>query len=186
MTLNSYCYDNTGVSIAAGQGDDYYCYSAPIPIPANLDGAYINFVTGYASTAMWGWDINLYRNSTNALYFFWPTTPANSAGGVSTGMVYDALSAGSPIGPAQTYIVNSGTDGPAPYVNWQTTQTGKYLGVRFYNEVEGRLNYAWMQLDTGASSGFPAKVNQYCLRRSGAMILAGNTGSEMIFRNGFD
>ena len=116
-----------------------------------------------------------YQTGASALYFFWPTTPANSFGGASTATVYDALSSGATIGPAQTYIVNSGGGGPAPFANWQTTQTGKYLGVRFFNESTSAINYAWLQLNTGASGGFPATINQFCYDNTGAAITAGTT-----------
>lgn len=154
------------------------CSSAAVPVPANIDGVYLNLVTGATGTAgsgVAGWDINLYQTGASALYFFWPTTPANSAGGASTATVYDALSAGAPIGSGQTYIVNSGGGGAAPFANWQTTQTGKYLGVRFYNESTSAINYAWLQLNTGASGGFPATINQFCYDNTGATISAGTT-----------
>lgn len=154
------------------------CSSAPLSVPANIDGVYLNLVTGATGTsgsAVSGWDINLYQTA-SALYFFWPSTPANSAGGASTATVYDVLSAGAPIGPGQTYITNSGGGGPAPFVNWQTTQTGKYLGIRFRNESTAAINYAWLQMDTGASGGFPATVNKYCYDNTGAAIAAGTMG----------
>lgn len=154
------------------------CSSAAVPVPANIDGVYLNLVTGATGTAgsgVAGWDINLYQTGASALYFFWPTTPASSFGGASTATVYDALSSGATIGPAQTYIVNSGSGGAAPFVNWQTTQTGKYLGVRFFNESTSAINYAWLQLNTGASGGFPATINQFCYDNTGAAITAGTT-----------
>jgi uncharacterized repeat protein (TIGR01451 family) len=157
------------------------CSSTPQAVPANIDGVYLNLVTGATGTSgssTSGWDINLYMTGANALYFFWPTAPANSAGGASTATVYDALTAGAPIGSGQTYIVNSGAGGTAPFVNWQTTQTGKYLGIRFFNESTGVINYAWLQLDTGASGGFPAKINQYCYENAGGQILAGQGASQ--------
>jgi len=155
------------------------CSSSALSIPANVDGVYLNLATGATGTSgsgVGGWDINLYMTGASALYFFWPSTPANSAGGVSTATIYDALSAGATIGPAQTYIVNSGGGGPAPFANWQTAQTGKYLGVRFYNESTSAINYAWAQMDTGASGGFPATINKYCYNKAGAAITAGDTG----------
>lgn len=154
------------------------CTSPALSVPANIDGVYLNLVTGAQGTsggAVAGWDINLYQTGASALYFFWPSTPATSHGGVATGTVYDALTAGAPIGVAQTYIVSSGGGGPAPFVNWQTTQTGRYLGVRFWNEATSAINYGWIQLDTGASAGYPATINQYCYENTGADITAGTT-----------
>jgi len=156
------------------------CSSAAVPVPANIDGVYLNLVTGATGTAggsVTGWDINLYQTGATALYFFWPSAPANSFGGVSTGGVYDSLTAGAPVGAAQTYIVSSGGGGTGPYVNWQTTtaQTGRYLGVRFFNEATSAINYGWLQIDTGASNGFPATINQYCYDNTGATLNAGTT-----------
>jgi hypothetical protein len=155
------------------------CSSAPVSVPANLDGVYLNIATGATGTAgsgVSGWDINLYQTGTPAgLYFFWPSTPASSYGGVATGTVYDSLLAGATVSAAQAYSVASGGGGAANYVNWQTTtaQTGRYLGVRFFNEATSAINYGWMQIDTGASNGFPATINQYCYDNTGAAIVTG-------------
>lgn len=152
------------------------CSSPSLPVPANQDGTYLNLQTGGTSNSEAGtpgWDINLYASGvpTLLLYFYWPTIPADNAGGVSTGTVYNVLNSGDTIGPTQTYSTVSG--GPVPYANWHSGQTGKYLGLRFYNENTLALNYGWIQLDTGAGSGFPATVNQYCYDDTGAAIAAG-------------
>ncbi len=151
------------------------CSSPALSVPANLDGVYLNIVTGAngsTSSGVSGWDINLYQ-TTSALYFFWPTTPANSFGGVATGTVYDALTAGATVSAAQTYSVASGGGGPTNYVNWQTTTTGRYLGVRFFNEATSAINYGYLQMDTGATNGYPATINQICYENTGAAIAAG-------------
>lgn len=155
------------------------CGPGAVSVPNNIDGVYYNIATGTGGTSggsVAGWDINLYATA-SALYFFWPSTPASSHGGLAdgSGTVYASLSSGATIGPAGTYIVSSGSGGPAPFVNWQTTNTGHYLGVRFYNESTSSINYGWLQLDTGASGGFPATINSYCWEDSGAAITAGTT-----------
>lgn len=193
MTLNGYCYEDSGASIKAGDigvvGGDDYCSSSAIPIPASIDGAYINLASGAVGTggsSVPGWDINLYQTGANALYFFWPSNPVGTSGGVSTATIYDALGAGAPIGPGQTYITNSGGGGAAPFVHWQTMQTGKYLGLRLYNEATSSINYGWLQLDTGASGGFPATINKYCIRPGGEATSAGEARVGIIFRDGFE
>lgn len=153
------------------------CSPAAVPVPANIDGVYLNLVTNATGTAggsVAGWDINLYQTGASALYFFWPT-PATSFGGVATGTVYDRLTTNAPIGPAQTYSQASGGGGAANFVNWQTAGTGGYLGIRFLNENTSAVNYGWLQLDTGASGGFPATINQYCYDNTGIQITAGTT-----------
>lgn len=143
--------------------------SLALSISPTFDGTYLNLQTGVASATPEGapgWDINPYASGSQ-LAFFWS---ASTVGGVSTGTLYNVLNSGDTIGPAQAYIVfNSGEN----TVNWQTTQTGKYLGLRFYNENTSAINYGWMQLNTGAASGFPATVNQYCYDDTGAAITAG-------------
>lgn len=159
------------------------CNSAAIPVPQNIDGVYINLATNATGTSgggVTGWDINLYQTTptggTPGLYFFWPTTPANSYGGVSTDTIYDVLNTGAPIGPGQTYILNAGGGGAAAYANWHgTTQTGRYLGVRFFNEATSAINFGWLQLNTTATSGFPATINQICYDNTGIEISAGTT-----------
>ena len=154
------------------------CSSAPVSVPANLDGVYLNIATGATGTSgsgVSGWDINLYQTGASALYFFWSATPTNSYGGVATGTVYDSLTAGATVSSAQTYSTATGGGGPANFVNWQTTtaQTGRYLGVRFYNEATSAINYGWLQMDTGATNGFPATINQFCYENTGAAITTG-------------
>lgn len=153
------------------------CGPAAISIPADIDGVYFNIATngtGNAGGSVAGWDINLYLTGA-ALYFFWPTTPAGSYGGLSVGGVYSSLSAGAVIDGTGTYIVSSGSGGAAPYVNWQVASTGKFLGVKFYNEGTSAINYGWLQIDTGASGGFPATINSYCFENNGGAITAGST-----------
>lgn len=160
------------------------CSPAAVLIPENVDGVYLNLVTGAqgsSGAAVPNWDVNLYLGpaaTPTALFFFWPTAPTDSFGGVATGTVYDALAAGAPIGSGQVYSVASGGGGAAPYANWHAGQTGRYLGVRFFNETTSSINFGWLQLNTGsggANPGYPATINQYCYDDTGAQISAGTT-----------
>jgi hypothetical protein len=154
--------------------------AANLSIPANIDGVYLNLVTGATGTAgagTAGWDLNAYQTGTPAsLFLFWPTTPANSFGGVAAGTVYSVLNAGDPIGPGQTYSVASGGGGAANFVNLTGTTGDKLVGVRFFNEATSAINFGWMRLNTTATSGFPATIVQYCYQNDGSQILAGDTG----------
>ncbi len=138
--------------------------TTPLSIPQNIDGAYINLVTGLVGTAgasTPGWDVNMYATGAgNNLFFFWPGAPANAHGGTATGSVYNYVAAGAVIGPAQTYSVASGGGGDANYVNIRVTQTGGYLGVRFQNEATAAVNYGWLRMNTTATSGFPATCRE--------------------------
>lgn len=153
------------------------CGTTAVSIPQNLDGVYYNIVNGTngpSGGGVPGWDFNMYLTG-SALYFYWPTTPASSAGGLAIGTVYQALSAGAVVDSTGTYTTSTGSGGAANFVNWQTTNTGKYLGVRFYNETLSMINYGWLQLDTGASGGFPATINSYCYEDNGGAITTGTT-----------
>lgn len=152
--------------------------TANLPVPQNIDGFYLNLVTGANDSSgadVSGWDVNMYQTGAAALYFFWPSTPAGNFGGVSVGSVYSALDAGVPVTPASTFSIASGSGGAANFVNWQTANTGKYLGVRFFNEATSSVNYGWIQLDTGAAGGFPATLIQYCYQNDGTQIQTGGT-----------
>ena len=160
------------------------CGPSAVPIPADNSGVYLNLVTGAtgnSGSGVAGWDINLFRSS--QLYFFWPGIPVGSSGGLAVSTVYQALNGGALIDASGSYSNASGGGGPLYYVNWQTTNTGKYLGVRFYNEATSAINYGWLQLDTGAAGGFPATINSCCYQNSGAGIMA---GGDKIFVNSFD
>ena len=154
--------------------------TTPFAIPATPDGAYINLVTGAAGTSSGstaGWDINTYQLGvgSGAMYFYWPSTPTNSHGGTATGSVYNYIAAGATVGPASTFSVASGSGGPVNYVNINVTQTGGYLGVRFWNEATSAINYGWLQMNTTAPDGFPATITSYCYDDTGAAITAGTT-----------
>lgn len=151
--------------------------TVPLSIPANIDGAYINLVTGASGTsggAVAGWDVNMYLTG-DGLYFFWPTAPANSYGGVATGTVYNYLADGSPIGSAQTFSLASGSGGATNYVNFRATASGGNLGVRFFNEATSAINYGWVELSLTAPTGFPATITGFCYDNTGASINAGTT-----------
>ena len=77
------------------------------------------------------------------------------------------LQRGARIGPQGTiwYAPNSG-----PLDNWLPGATG-YLGLVFYNEQAGRLNYGYVHLQAGSGAGFPATVLDYAYDRSGAEIV---------------
>lgn len=47
--------------------------------------------------------------------------------------------------------------------------------MRICNESTSSINYAWLQMNTGASGGFPATINQICHENTGVAITAGTT-----------
>ncbi len=155
------------------------CNTAPVPInvPQTTAGVYINLVTGVTGTTpatAVGWDFNPWGSTT--LYWGFPTTPATSHGYVSDGTVSLVLSAGATIGPAQTYLTTASTTSMAP---WRAGVTGGFLGLRFYNEGTATINYGWLEINTGVTTGYPASIVEYCYDDTGAEITAGTVPVEL-------
>ena len=135
--------------------------SLAVVVPNNLSGISYNVVTGATgndTSPPSGWDINFYSTSpTPALALFWPTTPANSHGGVAAGAAYAALETGAVVGPSRTFIT---TAGATAFANFQTPTGRKTLGIRFFNDASGALHYGYIVIDTTASNGFPATIRR--------------------------
>lgn len=113
--ISSLCALVAGASSLAATVD-----SGPlaVAVPATSSGIIYNVVTGVTGTndaaPPAGWDINFYSTSpTPALALFWPTTPANSHGGVAAGAAYAALETGAVVGPSRTFITTASNGFPA-------------------------------------------------------------------------
>lgn len=149
------------------------------PVPADLDGIAIDLVTG----AHGPWDgntiadINLYSADDAqfgpSLHVYWYADLVTQAfvGGLidvttSGGVHYSVLQRGATVGPDGTiwYAPNSG-----PLDNWLPGATG-YLGLQFWNEQTGQVNFGYVHLRAGDAAGFPATVLDYAYDRSGAAI----------------
>jgi hypothetical protein len=107
-------------------------------VPYNIDGFYLNLVTGATGTATFaGYDINPYfsgSGTASALFrFLTPTTGGTvGAGGIATPQAPGAV-----IGPGLTFAAgvisaNSATPGIATF------------GIRFVNEATGATNYGYI------------------------------------------
>lgn len=144
---------------------------ANIPVPATFNGVYINFVTGTATPTTAGspgWDFGPWGTST--LNFFWPSTPANTFGGVTLDTTtYAILPAGANVSAASTF-----TNG-ATTAAYQAGNSTGYLGLRFFNEATSAINYGWALITTTAPTGHPAIVVQYCYQNDGSAITTGTT-----------
>jgi hypothetical protein len=142
-----------------------------ITIPANIDGVYFNVVTaatGTAGASVAGWDVNLYQTGAG-LTFFWPSTPANSSGGVVAGTVYAPQPVGASIGPTSTFALTSGGGGDPPFANFRVTGDHN-LGIRFFNEATGAINFGYVTIRATAPSGFPASIIRYVYENNGTAI----------------
>lgn len=107
-------------------------------VPYNIDGFYLNVVTGATATSSFaGYDINPYfsgSGTASALFrFLTPTTGGTvGAGGIAT-----PLGAGATIGPASVFasgVINAN----------QATPGTNYFGFKFINESTGITNYGYL------------------------------------------
>ena len=143
-----------------------------ISVPNNIDGVYINLVTGTTGTsgsAVPGWDINVYNNN-GGLTFYGSASPAGF------------LATGTPGTSAEARALAEGTviDSTGQYNQFQTRGTafqagGNFVaGFRFLNEVTGVLNYGYARLTTtaavGDNAGFPATITQLVYENTGGAI----------------
>lgn len=160
------------------------CSTPALPVPQNIDGVYINLVTGAtgsSGSAVTGWDFNPYASSTGTLLSF---NAAPGAGYASTAGQIDALSAGASIGPSSTYLTGIQTSATAMGTYRAGVDSTTYLGFRFTES--GNTYYGWLDLNTTGPNGFPTTFNGYCYEDTGAPISAGEDGTDIIFENGFD
>lgn len=145
-------------------------FSTPISVPNTFDGVYINLLTGASAglgSGVAGWDFNPY-NSGTSLSFFWSGTPASSSGGVAgatTGPYLD-LAAGSNVSSASTFSAVTATAQTTAFQNVGTHT----LGFRFFNEGTAAINYGFMTLSTGGTTGFPLTVTGWSFENTGAAI----------------
>lgn len=149
--------------------DGAYIFSgqANIPIPANIDGVYLNVVTWWTGTsgaATPGWDINPFLFSGQGAIF------TDTGGGLvstsASGGVYNVPQA-SVVGPASIYDTGIATGTPDSLLNPLT------VGFRFINEVAGnQVQYGWMTLRLPQVDA-PGVVYDWCYEDSGLPIVVG-------------
>lgn len=161
------------------------CAAPSLSIPQNIDGLYINLVTGATGTsgsAVTGWDFNPYASSSSTLLSF--NAAAAGAGYASSGGVISALSAGTVIDASTTFLTGIQTNATVMGTYRAGVTNATYLGYRFTES--GNTYYAWLAVTTTAPNGFPMMLDEYCYEDTGAMIHAGDMQGDTIFRNGFD
>jgi hypothetical protein len=142
--------------------------SAPINIPNNIDGVYLNVVTGATGTlgaTVLGWDIDPY-NTSAGFTFFSPSSPV-SQGVLWNGSQAMVLNAGDAISSAGSFHA-----GVTAAAGFQTEGT-HFVGFRFLNEATTVIDYGWLRISNGATGGFPAFITAYGYDDSGASITAG-------------
>jgi hypothetical protein len=128
----------------------------PIPIEQNIDGLYLNVVTGTAANGnVGGWDINIYFN--NARISFWSPT---GGGYLGSGSEVSLLGPGDVIGPGSTFLSAPNIAGGYSAPDFESGAVG-FFGFRFINEGGGTTHYGWAELSTGGDAGFPAAILRY-------------------------
>ena len=161
---------------AAHQADAGIVWSGivNINIPSNIDGVYLNVITGQSGSAgssVSGWDLNPY--SASNLTFFSPTGGGMVRGlGSSTSLV-DNLAYLTVIGSSQAYGSGSVETTGATAMNLNSSEN--LVGFRFVNEATGATHYGWARLQfTGTSFSQPRAIVEYAYESTaGASIQAG-------------
>lgn len=147
-------------------------YSGPvnISIPNDIDGIYMNLVTGVFSnvaTNVPGWDINPYTATTFNLWGA-DTSTWFSPSGLIAGPY--PIANGTVVGPPTTnfFRPGGGTDiGPQVTLN-----AANLFGVKFNNESGNAVTYGWVEITFGADAGTRA-ITGYAYELSGNSIIAG-------------
>jgi len=143
----------TAVAVAAATGagmvgtesqadaDVVYFIGVNINIPSNIDGVYLDVVTGQTGTAGFaGYDVNPYSATT--MNFFSP-------GGTNHGFVQAAagggtasLAYGTQIDATRTFANAAASITNEPWV----LNASNLVGFRFTHEGTGQLHYGWMEI----------------------------------------
>ncbi len=140
-------------------------------VPFNIDGVYLNLVTGTAATSgsdAPGYDINpYYSGAAGVTPAFRILMPSASAGGiVGAAGAATALSAGTVIGLGSSFLngLVNGTRTSVP--------TTSVFGINFLNEATGATNYGYLTISQSANPVVAGSVRilGYSFENSGASI----------------
>lgn len=166
------CASAAGASLTGVQSAEAaIIYSGPISIniPSNLDGVYLNVVsgvTGSSSAATPGWDINIY--GLTDLILFSPMLPAGGTYVGSSGFFNLALE--TVIGPGSPF--SSGTISASSPIPLAFNSANNLIGFRFQNEALGnQLQYGWFRIYLSGTPGAqPRMMVDYAYENTGAAI----------------
>ncbi len=141
-----------GVGAAAANAAVVQSPVMNLAIPVNIDGVYVNVVTGAtASSSFAGYDINPYSSS--SLTWFSPGAPNHGcvAGGGSSATLVDNLALGSIIGGASVFATNTASESSGSTA-FAFNSSNNYVGFRFEDATLGAgVRYGYMQIKLGAS-----------------------------------
>jgi hypothetical protein len=151
------CAASAGVGLVgdASTAQAAIVYSGPvnIAIPDNIDGVYMNIVTGATGSSggsVAGWDINPYSALPGEFYLWGPTTNTWFSSSGLVGGPYP-LAANTLIeGPNPAFFRPGGSLNVGTQV---TLNAPNLFGFRFTNEGGGTNHFAWMEITFGATAG---------------------------------
>jgi len=148
---------------AAHQADAGIVWSGivNINIPSNVDGVYMNVITGQtgtSGTSVSGWDINPYGGT--GLAFFSNTGGGYVRGLGSSSTLIDNLAFGTLINASQAF--GSGTIETTGSTSMNVNSSENLVGFRFVNEAGGTTHYGWMRIQfTGTTFSQPRAIVEY-------------------------
>ncbi|MBX3364535.1 MAG: PEP-CTERM sorting domain-containing protein [Phycisphaeraceae bacterium] len=169
------CAAAAGASVAAvGVAEAQIIHSGPvnIVIPDNLDGIYMNIVTGATGStggSVSGWDINPYSATGPGTHFnLWGPTTTTWA---ELGGLFN-LPFGTMIDPLSTFSRPGGGTNLAGQMNLNSDSN--LLGFRFTHEGNGnQIHFGWIRMEFGAGVGTRAIVEYAYESTAGRGIGAG-------------
>ena len=164
----------TALMAIAAPAQAVIVFSGPvsIAIPDDIDGVYLNVVTGAAAASPpAGWDLNPYSALPGGFYLWGATTTTWFSPSGVVGGPYP-LTAGTMIAGATTtfFRPGGGTD-----VGTQVTLNATNLfGFRFANEslLGSPNNFGWIAIQFGADAG-TRTITGYAYQNDGTGIMAG-------------
>lgn len=163
---------------AEQRADAYIVWSGilNINIPSNVDGVYLNVITGQSAatgTGAPGWDVNPY-GGTNLQFF------ANTGGGYVRGLgssatLVDNLAFNTVIGASQSFGSGTGGVETTGATAFNVNSSQNLVGFRFVNEATGSTHYGWMRIQLWSGPGIqPRSIVEYAYETvAGASINAG-------------
>ncbi len=138
-----------------------------ITIPSNVDGVYVNVLTGQSGSlgsGVSGWDVNAY--GATGLQFFSPTGGGYVRGLGSSGTLVDNLAQGTLINASQSF--GSGNAETTGATAFNVGSMSNLVGFRFVNEATGQTHYGWMRILLGGAglAAQPRSIIEYAFESS--------------------
>ena len=144
----------TGAAVGTANATVIYSEVINLPIPATIDGVYMNVQTGAigsSSDTTAGWDVNPYGTSTTAVSLFAATGTGYMRNPGTTATAATRLDVGTVVGPSSIFYGNSTATMGSGIGQWSANSSG-YFGFKF-TAADTATHYGWMQLSIGSNAG---------------------------------